>query len=98
MKIEVKYKDVFIQDVKVGDFVKSFNVDSAKVRHNRVGNTILPIVEKNRQIKVECYDGSIVVTSTTHPMCYFDTVSNKWLYKNTGELEVDDIEKSRFRD
>jgi len=95
MKIEVKYKDVFIQDVKVGDFVKSFNVDSAKVRHNRVGNTILPIVEKNRQIKVECYDGSIVVTSTTHPMCYFDTVSNKWLYKNTGELEVDDILKSQ---
>lgn len=93
MKIEVKYKDVFIQDVKIGDFVKSFNVDSGKVRHNRVGNTILPIVEKNRQVRVICGDGSTVVTSTTHPMCYFDGI--KWSYKKTGNLIIGDILKTQ---
>ena len=78
MKIEIKYKDVFIQDIKVGDIVKSFDVETKRIRHNRVGNTILPIVEKNRQVKVECEDGTVVVTSTTHPMCYLENESNKW--------------------
>jgi hypothetical protein len=90
MKIEIKYKDVFIQDVKVGDLVKSFDIETEKIRHNRVGNTILPIVEKERQVKVECDDGSQVTTSTTHPMCYFDFDSNKWSYKNTGEIKIGD--------
>lgn len=90
MKIEIKYKDVFIQDVKVGDLVKSFDIETEKIRHNRVGNTILPIVEKERQVKIECDDGSQVTTSTTHPMCYFDFDSNKWSYKNTGEIKIGD--------
>jgi hypothetical protein len=70
--------------------VKSFDIETEKIRHNRVDNTILPIVEKERQVKVECDDGSQVTTSTTHPMCYFDFDSNKWSYKNTGEIKIGD--------
>ena len=95
MKLEIKYKDVFIQDVKVGDVVKSFDIESNKIRHNRVGNTILPIVEKYRQVRVECEDGTEVTTSTTHPMCYFDKESKKWSYKNTGEVKIGDILKNQ---
>lgn len=96
MKIEIKYKDVYIQDVKVGDYVKSFDIENDRVRHNRVGNTILPIVEKYRQCKVVCENGASVVTSTTHPICYYNKDNNKWEYKNTGDLVIGDLVKPEF--
>jgi len=95
MKIEIKYKDVFIQDVKVGDIVKSFDIETNKIRHNRVGNTILPVVEKYRQVRVECEDGSKVTTSTTHPMCFFDKSLKKWSYKNTVDIKIGDVLKTQ---
>jgi hypothetical protein len=94
MKIEFNYKDVYIQDLKVGDVVKTFDIEKEETRHNIVLNTILPIVEKYRQVEVITSDGSKVITSTIHPMCYWDVENNQWDYKKTGLLKVGDILKT----
>jgi len=94
MKIEFNYKDVYIQDLKVGDVVKTFDIEMEKIRHNIVLNTILPIVEKYRQAEVITSNGSKVITSTIHPMCYWDVENKQWNYKKTGLLKVGDILKT----
>ncbi len=94
MKIEISYKTKKIQDVNVGDYVKSFDIEKNNIRHNRVSNTILPIVEKDRQTKIVCSDGYSLTTSNIHPMCYFNIENDKWEYKNTKLIKVGDILKT----
>ena len=94
MKIEISYKTKKIQDVNVGDYVKSFDIEKNNIRHNRVSNTILPIVEKDRQTKIVCSDGYSLTTSNIHPMCYFNIENDKWEYKNTELIKVGDILKT----
>lgn len=92
MKIKINYEDKKIQNVKVGDYVVSFDTENDNFRHNAVTETHLPIVEKERQLKLISKNGAILITSTTHPMCYL-TDDNKWDYKPSCELVVGDIVK-----
>lgn len=94
MKIKINYTNKKIQDVKKGDYVVSFDIDNDVFRHNEVLETHLPIVEKERQIKIISGDHS-VTTSTSHPMCNFN---NKWDYKPSGEIIEGDILKSETLD
>jgi hypothetical protein len=93
MKVEIGLKNKFIQDVIVGDFVTSFDIETNRFRTNRVQETFLPIVEKERQHKIITDDGSTLVTSDIHPMCYLNTSLNRFDYKHTQDVIVGDLVK-----
>lgn len=94
MKIKINYKNTFIQDIKVGDIVKSFDIETDQIRHNMVSDTILPIVEKKRQCKIVCTDGAKIITSIIHPMCYWNQDESKWDYKLSQYLVIGDKVKT----
>ena len=89
MQIQINTKDVKIQDVTEGMFVKSFNLETSNIRYNEVLATHLPVIEKNRQMKVTFSNGSSVVNSVDHPICIRS--GGVCEYKNSGELVVGDI-------
>lgn len=93
MNIKINYTNKKIQDVTTKDVVVSFDIENDNFRHNPVVETHTPIVEKDRQIKFTCDDGTTFTTSTSHPACYLNSF-NKWDYKQSGDVILGDIFKS----
>lgn len=56
-------KEVKIQDVKQGDFIKSFNVETKDVRYNKILKVFEKNVEKENQLKIYLENGKNIVTS-----------------------------------
>ncbi len=94
MKIKINYENKKIQDVELGDYVVSFDIENNKFRHNVVTNTHLPIVKRENQVKLITTDGTWFITSKTHPMCFRNENGN-WDYKPTENIIVGDIVKSQ---
>jgi ribonucleoside-diphosphate reductase alpha subunit len=93
MKVDMNLGNKKIQDVVVGDYVMSFDITENRFRTNRVEQTFLPIVERNRQHKIITDDGASLVTSDIHPMCYLNTATHLFDYKDTQDIIVGDIVK-----
>jgi ribonucleoside-diphosphate reductase alpha subunit len=89
MNIKINTKKLNITEVSVGDYIKSFNIDSNNIEYNEILHLHNPIVEIERQIKLIFDNGQSIITSKTHPMCYLN--DTKWEYKETGLLNVGDI-------
>jgi len=86
MKIVPKYKKVKIQDVKINDYIKSFNLDTNKIEPNKVTELIKPSVK--RPLKISTKNGYII-NSELHPMLV--KRNNKWIYVKSMDLELGDM-------
>lgn len=86
MKIELKYKKVKIQDVKVDDYIKSFNIETNSIEPNKVTHLIKPSVKK--PMKVSTNKG-YVINSDIHPMMV--KRNDSWVYVKTKDLEIGDM-------
>lgn len=92
MDIIINKKFEKIQNIKKGDFVKSFNIETEKDEYQEVLNTMTPIIENDRQYDLYFEDNGIISTSDTHPMLV--NRNNKWLYVKTKEVILHDIVKN----
>jgi ribonucleotide reductase alpha subunit len=89
MNIKINTKKVKITETSVGDYIKSFNIDTNQIEYNEILHLHYPIVDIDRQIKLIFDNGQSIITSKSHPMCYFN--NGNWEYKETGLLKVGDI-------
>lgn len=100
------YEKTNIEDIKMGDFVRSFNLETEKEEIREVINTFRPIVKKKDQRKITFTDGGYIVNSKKHPLLvrrgidlsYIETdklrIGDEVL-TNTGDFTlIKDIEKN----
>ncbi len=81
--------------VEKGDYIKSFDINSEKSRYNLVDQVLSPEVQAENQIlfKIDKSNSSII-TSLTHPMCYYNSEIKSWSYKPSSQIEVGDLVKA----
>lgn len=88
MNIKFNFKRKKIQDIKIGEVVKTLNIKNEKIEIKRVIDTFLPIVKKEDQRRINFSDGYII-NSYKHPILV--KRNGKLIYIETELLEVGDI-------
>lgn len=84
---------ILASEVKIGDYIKSFNIETGQNEFNKVLNIMHPVVKKENQIKIVSESGCAAITSDWHPILH--KKDDSWDYKRTDELnQADDIIKT----
>ena len=89
MNVKFKTKKIKIQEVSLGDYIKSYDVDNDYIEYSRVVDLLYPIVKKTDQRRIVFSDGNSVTTSKYHPILAFR--DNRFTYIPTEELVVGDL-------
>ena len=80
------YKKIKIQDVKINDYIKSYNIETNKIEPNKVTELIKPSVKNPMKISTK---GGYIINSEKHPILV--KRNNKWLYVKSLDLELGDM-------
>lgn len=87
MEIKFNYVKKNIEDVKIGDYVKSFNIETLTNEPRRVLNTFRPeVLEPSR---IDFIDGGYIINSKKHPILV--KRANEYLYKEFDDILVGDV-------
>lgn len=86
MEIKLNYKTKKIEDVKIGDYVKSFNLETEKIEPRKVIDTFRPVVKN--PYKITFSDGGYIINSDKHPILILR--DEKYLYKTVKDLYIGD--------
>lgn len=85
--VKVKNKGLIpIKDVKIGDYVLSYDIVSKKDIYQRILRKYKTDVKKNDRIILKLSNGTIIKTSKTHPVLIFD--DSKYTWKLAGDVSV----------
>ncbi len=79
-------KTVKITDVKIGDLILSFNMESGKPEWKTIEETHEVFVAHKDQIKISFENGGYITTSKWHPLAIFE--NNKFVYKRSDEVKI----------
>lgn len=94
-KNKIKTKTIPIVEVKKGDYIKSFDIINEKSRFNKILDILEPVVKEENQIRFKFKNSSTsIITSKTHPMCFFNELEKKWEYKESQYIKLNDIVKT----
>lgn len=85
--LKINYKKILIQNIKVGDYVQSYNIKTNTMEPRKVTQTFRPEVINPCKLTFE--DSGYVINSYNHPFLVFR--DGKWDYATTDKLKIDDI-------
>ena len=89
MQIQMIYEDVMIKNIKVDDYVMSYNIKNNKIEPKKVSKTFTPIVKKSDQLRILLSDGGQIINSKKHPLLV--KRNNKWVYVKASDCFVGDL-------
>ncbi len=93
--LEIIEEIVKSTDILEGDYIKSFDITTERSRYNRVDTVLNPEVQEDNQILFKVNDSnSSIITSMTHPMCYYNSNQSSWSYKSSSEIQPGDLIKA----
>jgi hypothetical protein len=86
--VQTEKGPIKIKDIKVGDLVWSYNLETKEKELKEVLKLHDPIVKKEENIKINCKYGSLI-TSKKHPVLVYE--NDNWVFKLAGEIKEGDI-------
>lgn len=89
MKVKFNYSKKKIQDICIGEYVKSLDPVSGEIEPQRVLDTFKVNVKKEEQCKITFSDGGFIINSAKHPILVYE--DGDWSYKAFKKLREGDI-------
>jgi len=93
MEIKIKTKKVNVCQVKPNDYIKSFDINSNKIKFNRVNEIIPSVIEKGEQVRVCLENDDEMFFSKNTKVYVFDNVD--WSYTTICDL-IEQIQYKPF--
>lgn len=89
MEISIVTERVQLKDIKVGDYIKSYDHDLNMNDYKEVKEVFFPEVPHEKQARITFDDEEYIITSNTHRM--WVKQNDQWDYCETKDINIGDI-------
>lgn len=89
MEISIVTERVQLKDIKVGDYIKSYDHDLNINDYKEVKEVFFPEVPHEKQARITFHDEESIITSNTHRM--WVKQNNQWDYCETKDINIGDM-------
>lgn len=89
MEISIVTERVQLKDIKVGDYIKSYDHELNMNDYKEVKEVFFPEVPHEKQARITFHDEEYIITSNTHRM--WVKQNDQWDYCETKDINIGDV-------